>query len=134
MLENGFRIGILPHRTAPFKCLGTDADAEMYDADGNIFDCSETSYSDYYSEKGYVLGNVMHEKIGSPVKRSKLKLVPNMLLNKNIKPCDECKFYPLCGGLCPLALLEGTPRCPSFTYNMEDRIFLDFLAKNRIKH
>lgn len=81
MLENGFRIGILPHRTAPFKCLGTDADAEMYDADGNIFDCSETSYSDYYSEKGYVLGNVMHEKIGSPVKRSKLKLVPNMLLN-----------------------------------------------------
>ena len=85
MLENGFRIGILPHRTAPFKCLGTDAD-------GNIFDCSETSYSDYYSEKGYVLGNVMHEKIGSPVKRSKLKLVPNMLLNKNIKPCDECKL------------------------------------------
>lgn len=133
MIENGFKIGILPHRAAPFKCLGTDADAEMYDADGNIFDCSETSYSDYYSEKGYVLGNVMHEKNRRSAKRSRLKLVPNMLLNKNIKPCDECKFYPLCGGLCPLALLEGIPRCPSFTYNMEDRIFLDFLAKNCIK-
>ena len=134
MLENGFKIGILPHRTAPFKCLGTDANAEMYDADGNIFNCSETSYSDYYSEQGYVLGNVMHERTGNSGKRSKLSLVPNMLLNKGTKPCDECKFYPLCGGLCPLALLEGTPRCPSFTYNIEDRIFLDFLAKNRTKH
>ena len=66
-------------------------------------------------------------------KRSKLIQVPEMLLNKEIKPCNVCKFYPLCGGLCPLALLEKTPRCPSFTYNMDDRIFLDFLVKNRIK-
>lgn len=134
MLENGFKIGILPHRAAPFKCLGTDINAEMYDAEGNIFDCSETSYSDYYSKQGYVLGNVMQEDKTEGNKRSKLQFVPNMLLNNNVKPCDECKFYPLCGGLCPLALLEGTPRCPSFIYNMEDRIFLDFLAKNCVKH
>ena len=133
MLENGFKIAILPQRSTPFKCLGTDTDAEMYDADGNIFDCSETSYSDYYSGQGYVLGNVMDNHAEENGKRSKLIQVPEMLLNKEIKPCNVCKFYPLCGGLCPLALLEKTPRCPSFTYNMDDRIFLDFLVKNRIK-
>lgn len=132
MLENGFKIGILPHRAAPFKCLGTDTDAEMYDAEGNVFDCSETSYSEYYSKQGYVLGNVMEKETVKNNKRSKLQSVPDMLLNKDVKPCNECKFYPLCGGLCPLALIEGTPRCPSFIYNMEDRIFLDFLAKNRV--
>lgn len=133
MVENNFNIGILPYRVAPFKCLGTDINAEMYDADGNIFDCSETSYSDYYSKQGYVLGNVLLTPDKDGEKRSKLQYVPKMLLKQRINPCNECKFYPLCGGLCPLALIEGTPRCPTFIYNMEDRIFLDFLAKNITK-
>lgn len=131
MIENDFIVGILPHRAAPYKCLGTDEYAEMYDADGNIFDCSETSYSDYYNEKGFTLGNVL-ESTSNTNMRSCLKDVPKRLLNSEISPCNECKFYPLCGGLCPLALVDGTPRCPSFVYNMEDRIFLDFIAKKRV--
>ena len=130
MIENDFIVGILPHRAAPYKCLGTDEYAEMYDADGNIFDCSETSYSDYYNEKGFTLGNVL-ESTSSTNIRSCLKDVPKRLLNSEISPCNDCKFYPLCGGLCPLALVDGTPRCPSFVYNIEDRIFLDFIAKKR---
>lgn len=134
MLEHGFNTSILPHRAVPYHCLGTDKNAEMYDADGNIFDCSETSYSDYYAEQGYVLGNVMRDKVTGHDKRSKLGLSSTMLLDGKIRPCNGCKFYPLCGGLCPLALLEKTPRCPSFIYNMEDRIFLDFLNKYSIRH
>ncbi len=130
MIEHGFIVGILPHRTAPYKCLGTDEYAEMYDADGNIFDCSETSYSDYYNERGFTLGNVIENT--SAIKNcSCLKDMPKRLLNSEIYPCNECKYYPLCGGLCPLALLDGNPRCPSFVYNMDDRIFLDFIAKKR---
>lgn len=131
MLENGFKTSILPHRTAPFKCLGTDKNAEMYDAEGNIFDCSETSYSDYYSKQGYILGNLCTGD-NLKLKRSKLQYVPDMLLKGTISSCKNCKFYPLCGGLCPLALIEGSPRCPSFIYNIEDRMFLDFIAKNRV--
>lgn len=100
----------------------------MYDADGNILDCSETSYSEYYKSKGFVLGNV-EQKIIVPNKRSCLHDVPQMLLEKRVHPCNNCKFYPLCGGLCPLGLLEKEPRCPSFIYNIEDRIYLDYLAK-----
>ena len=83
-----------------------------------------------YDKTIIIKGNI---NIYTPYDSFEHKTTDNMLLNNIIKPCNECKFYPLCGGLCPLALLEGTPRCPSFTYNMEDRIFIDFLAKNRIK-
>lgn len=131
MIENDFIVGILPHRALPYQCLGTDEYAEMYDADGNIFDCSETSYSDFYNEKGFTLGNVLENTLNTHI-RSTLKDIPKRLLNCEISPCNECKFYPLCGGLCPLALVEGTPRCPTFVYNLEDRIFLDFIAKNRV--
>ncbi len=132
MIQNGFHVSVLPRRCPPFMCLGTDMDAEMYDAEGNIFDCSETSYSDYYVDKGLVLGNVMHDDT-THTKRSDINRIPSMLLNKEIQPCRECKFYPLCGGLCPLALMEGTPRCPSFIHNIEDLMFLDFLVKQRQK-
>ena len=108
MIENNFIVGILPNRVAPYKCLGTDEYAEMYDADGNIYDCSETSYSDYYAAKGFTLGNVLENTFGVD-KRSCLKNVPKRLLNSEISPCNECKFYPLCGGLCPLALIDGDP-------------------------
>lgn len=131
MLEHGFIVGILPHRSVPYKCLGTDEFAEMYDADGNIYDCSETSYSEYYSEKGYNLGNVLDE-VAPIKKRSCLQAIPQRLMDGDIAICKDCKFYPLCGGLCPLALMEGSPRCPSFVYNIEDRIFLDFISKTRV--
>lgn len=127
MINHGFKVSILPKRAVPYLCLGTDDYAEMYDADGNIFDCSETSYSDYYKKKGFVLGNVT--EVASTNKRSRLHSVPKMLLEKQVKPCNECKFYPLCGGICPLGLLEGEPRCPSFVYNIEDRIVLAYMAK-----
>lgn len=132
MIRHGFHVSVLPHRCPPFMCLGTDTDAEMYDAEGNIFDCSETSYSDYYVDKGLVLGNVMHDDT-THIKRSNINRIPSMLLNKEIQPCRECKFYPLCGGMCPLALMEGTPRCPSFIHNIEDLMFLDFIVKQRQK-
>lgn len=130
MIEYGFRVSILPQRSAPYSCIGTDKYAEMYDTEGYIFDCSETSYSDYYAKEGYVLGNVVDEH-NIDNKGSKIRTVPEKLLNGEIKECQDCKFYPLCGGMCPLGLIEGTPRCPSFIYNIEDRMFLDYIEKNR---
>lgn len=130
MIEYGFHVAVLPKRAAPYTCIGTDEHAEMYDAEGYIFDCSETSYSDYYAEQGYILGNVMYEHTIDN-KGSKIRAVPEKLLNGEIAECRNCKFYPLCGGMCPLALIEGTPRCPSFIYNIEDRMFLDYIERNR---
>ena len=106
-------------------CIGTIRDSEMYDAYGNIFDCSETSYSSTYSKGPFALGNLRNQK---KLKcNSILKDVPEMLIKGKIEKCRVCKFYPLCGGLCPLALVENEARCPSFTYNIEDRMFIQML-------
>ena len=131
MLEHGFKTEILPKREGPYMCIGTIRDSEMYDAYGNIFDCSETSYSSIYSKGPFALGNLRNQK---KLKcNSILKDVPEMLMKGKIEKCRVCKFYPLCGGLCPLALVENEARCPSFTYNIEDRMFIQMLYNYKEK-
>lgn len=125
MLDHGFKTEILPEREGPYMCLGTIRDSEMYDAYGNIFDCSETSYSSTYSKGPFALGNLRNQK--NLKYNSILKDVPEMLMNGKFEKCRVCKFYPLCGGLCPLALVENEPRCPSFIYNIEDRMLIQML-------
>ena len=125
MLDHGFKTEILPEREGPYMCLGTIRDSEMYDAYGNIFDCSETSYSSTYSKGPFALGNLRNQK--NLKYNSILKDVPEMLMNGKFEKCRVCKFYPLCGGLCPLALVENEPRCTSFIYNIEDRMLIQML-------
>ena len=93
----------------------------MYDAYGNIYDCSETAYSTRYLGGPLHLGNI-HNR-GNKRKNSALATIPHMLLSGQIKQCKDCKYYPLCGGLCPLALYEKEPRCPMFIYNLNSAVF-----------
>lgn len=129
MKNNGFRIiNLLPHRTPPIYCMATKSDAEMYDAYGNIYDCSETSYSDVYENSEYILGNLQNSPT-KHVQRSRLVHYIDEQLNGKYTICTDCKFYPLCGGGCAKAMAEGVPRCPTFIYNFEDRMVLDYLIK-----
>ena len=133
MIEHNFEAEILPNRTAPYMCIGTIPESEMYDAYGNIFDCSETAYSSVYANSQFDLGN-LKDNPDLTIKRSVLNNVPQMLVEGKVERCRECKFYPLCGGLCPLALSEDQPRCPSFVYNIEDRMLIDMAYRTRKKH
>ena len=132
MLMHGFRTEILPHRSGPYICIGTMKESLMYDAYGNIYDCSETAYSTRYLGGPLHLGNI-HNR-GNKRKNSALATIPHMLLSGQIKQCKDCKYYPLCGGLCPLALYEKEPRCPMFIYNIEDRMLINAIYRlNHIK-
>lgn len=132
MLTHGFRTEILPHRSGPYICIGTMKESLMYDAYGNIYDCSETAYSTRYLGDPLHLGNI-HNR-GNKRKNSALATIPHMLLSGQIKQCKDCKYYPLCGGLCPLALYEKEPRCPMFIYNIEDRMLINAIYRlNHIK-
>ena len=42
--------------------------------------------------------------------------------------CKTCKFLPVCGGACPKSWYEGKPACPSFKYNINERLFLNKMA------
>lgn len=130
--KKGFNmVNLLPNRTPPAYCMALNENAEMFDSFGNIFDCSETSYSSLYENTDLILGNIHNVKNNS-IKRSRLINYFEDLKNYKFSKCSECKFYPLCGGGCAKAMYEEEPRCPAFIYNIENRMLLDFLLKDTI--
>ena len=134
MLTHGFRTEILPHRSGPYICIGTMKESLMYDAYGNIYDCSETAYSTRYLGGPLHLGNI-HNR-GNKRKNSALATIPHMLLSGQIKQCKDCKYYPLCGGLCPLALYEKEPRYNQMVepeFGMDRAYMIDQFIQERAK-
>ena len=127
MREHGFEVDTLPHRSAPYVCLGTMKEAVMYDAYGNIYDCSETAYSNRYCGGPLHLGNLGEEN--SIRQNSVLMDIPQRLMTGKVARCKDCKYYPLCGGLCPLAIYEGEPRCPMFVFNLKDRMLIHAICE-----
>lgn len=104
-------------------CTLTSEHAELYDVEGNIYKCTETSYVEAYEDKLYNIGS-LHK----PYKDYNHALREDWyskILNGEIK-CSKCKYYPLCGGGCPKSWLEGVPPCPSFIYNFEERLLTYF--------
>lgn len=119
-------MSILPSRHYQ-SCLATSSESEMYDALGYIYDCSETSYAKCYQKTGLVLGNVNSNK---NIKRSVLSKKFENLSKGNYPECTKCNIFPLCMGGCPKALHENAYPCPSFKYNLEDRLKLYYILLN----
>ena len=57
MIQAGFKPSILPGRVKEV-CIAVSNDSDMYDAFGNIFNCTEVSYTSFYDNTPYVLGNL----------------------------------------------------------------------------
>ncbi|WP_282015113.1 radical SAM/SPASM domain-containing protein [Marinifilum flexuosum] len=104
-------------------CTLTSEYGELYDVEGNIYKCTETSYVDAYQDKLFNIGSLKE-----PFKKYDHNLRKDWyakILNGELK-CSTCKFYPLCGGGCPKSWMEGEPPCPSFVYNFEERLLTYF--------
>jgi uncharacterized protein len=115
---------LIPERTGA-TCMVETKDAEVYDAFGNIFACYEMPYTPAYENSEYiegVLGSKNKINKDNPL-RNWSKYVRNGIDNN----CASCKFYPVCGGGCPKTwIIEKKSSCPSFKYNMEDRLVLQY--------
>ena len=131
MYKYGFEPGLLPDRVKQ-TCIVQSKDSEMYDAYGNIFNCTEVSYASVYEKTDYVLGNV---KFDSPILPAKQKIHNDwndkILNNTSNSPCHSCVMLPVCGGACPKQWLEGNISCPTAKYNIKDRLILMFIRANK---
>jgi len=131
MRKLGFHVpNVLPGRVKMTNCVGTSSENEMFDAYGNIFDCSETSYTPVYKNTPFDLGHI--NKIGN----KDLQQRPLLSFNSDVRNgvysrCVNCKFYPQCGGGCPKAQYENDPICPYFIHNLVDLMYLDFLFRKK---
>lgn len=123
LIEKGFPISVVPNQTKPIVCMAVKPDAEIIDAFGNVYNCTETPYVPAYEKSDYLMGNIRFpdETIGE--KNDPLVTWNQDLLNKKF-PCSDCRILPICGGACPKQWHEEISPCPSIKYNIEQRMLI----------
>jgi uncharacterized protein len=130
MIELGFKPSLLPPRK-PLVCLAVMPDAELVDAYGNIFNCTEVSYVPTYGTPNeYAIDHLSGKQTFG--QRDRLGNF-NERISKGEYPCFNCPMLPVCGGQCPKSWLEGIAPCPSAKYNIEQRLLLTY-ALSRLQY
>jgi len=115
LLKRLFKVGVLPDSPKKQVCMSLSKEGEVYDAYGNIFNCTEIPYVDSYEKTGYKLGSL---RTKTAAKDRGFKDWNLDILNGKF-PCSTCKILPICGGACPKAWKEGNPPCPSIKFNLK---------------
>lgn len=124
-IQLGFRYeNFVPERNNKV-CMVVDENSEVFDAYGNIYSCWELPYTPVYENSEFQYGHL--DKDPSEYTRDPMRDW-NKSIPTNDSWCKSCKFLPVCGGGCPQKWLEKTPACPSFKFNIEDRLVLEYLA------
>ena len=124
MIHHGFASGFDMPKRKKIACMIVSKHSEMYDAMGNVFNCSETSYAKIYDQSAYHLGNVKSE---IPLKTHRhLGNWNDLVQNDESLPCNTCNMLPVCGGSCPKSWEEGNPACPSNKFNLKDKLALNY--------
>ncbi|MDB5141109.1 MAG: hypothetical protein JWR12_3025 [Mucilaginibacter sp.] len=131
LIDLGFEVDILPARTK-IVCSAVKEDSEVYDAFGTVSSCWEVPYTPLYKNTNFEIGNLNLPFIENVAK------TPMRNWNDDIKKgdtwCAGCNLLPVCGGSCPIHWESGTPACPSFKFNIEDRLVLQYIyAKKYVK-
>ncbi len=122
LLRLGFTPSTLP-TVKPIVCMATMPTAELVDAHGDIFSCTEVSYvPSYGSPNRYAIGDLAH---GTDPRRHNLLGDFNRRIHEGEVPCRKCPLLPVCGGSCPKSWREGDSACPSFKWNLPTRLLLE---------
>ncbi|WP_256874916.1 radical SAM/SPASM domain-containing protein [Nostoc sp. C052] len=129
MINLGFPMGFIPE-IKPIVCMTVTPNAELVDAYGNIFNCTEVSYVPTYGTPNeYAIDHLSGKQM--PGKRDRLGNF-NDRVRQGEYPCSTCPMLPVCGGACPKSWLEGIAPCPSAKHNIEQRLLLTY-ALSRIE-
>jgi uncharacterized protein len=121
MIKMGFTPGLKPSRTKQV-CMSVSKNAEMYDAFGNISNCTEVSYVPQYTDSDYFVGNIKDDPATFKPRNFITDWNDTLLTDKF--PCHSCKMLPVCGGACPKSWHEDMRACPNPKFNIKDRLAL----------
>lgn len=115
-------VNLIPRRNYG-TCMVETEFGEVIDAYGHTYPCWEFPYSAYKGEE-HMISSL---KTPDATKRENITLLdfPKKMLNGEYE-CSTCVFYPLCGGGCPLALHEGRNACPTYRFDIAQRLSLDY--------
>ncbi|WP_307144308.1 radical SAM/SPASM domain-containing protein [Siphonobacter sp. SORGH_AS_1065] len=126
LIKLGFDTDILPNRSK-VVCSAVKNHSEVYDAYGNVSTCWEVPYTPIFAKTDFEIGH-LDNNFDEDIKKTPLKNWNNDIINDTSKsPCKKCNLLPVCGGSCPIHWATDTNACPSFKYNMKDRMLLEFM-------
>lgn len=132
LMRKNKKMQAIPSRPKDIVCMSLYDNSELFDAKGNVYNCTEISQVPMYSENNfeYRIGELKsndHSIIDSVLRP--FSNWNNDILNEKV-PCHQCRILPICGGGCPKLWGEGLYPCPSMKDNIEDRVFLQFYQDN----
>ena len=128
LLEKKHSVTILPGVKKHVVCTSLHKNAEVFDAYGDVYNCTEISQvSKYKKEDSFKVGKLYDEAYTN--KSRPYSKWNDEILNREI-PCANCNILPICGGACPKLWKENIPPCPPIKNNIEDRLLLEF-SKNQ---
>jgi uncharacterized protein len=127
MARLGFPLDLIPHRVHA-TCMVFKPDAELVDAFGTRFNCTEVSYVPSYTVAGE---NVYALRTGGGSTRAAELSAFYDRVAEGVYPCRECQMFPVCGGACPKDWLEGEVPCPPAKHNIGQRLILEHVLENR---
>lgn len=126
MLQYDFAVGVLPARKK-VVCMSVNPNSDVYDADGNIYNCTEIAYVPTYDNSDYISGNLANQ---DSYKRNMITDWNDTLLAKKY-PCSSCQLLPVCGGACPKSWHEDMRACPPFKFNIKEKLLFTYLHNKR---
>lgn len=121
--RQGFSPAILPGLN-PVVCLSVTPDAEVFDAFGNVFDCTEVPYVETYENTDYVIGNVNNGLDSLSSHRTLLSFNDEILAGQYA--CTKCPMLPVCGGGCPKSWRENMAACPTNKFNIKEKLLIRY--------
>lgn len=123
LMKKGFPVGLMPDQAQRIVCMAVKKDAEIIDAFGNVYNCTEIPYVPGYEKSDYLLGNIRFPDETIAEKHDPLVNWNQDVLDNKF-PCSSCRILPICGGSCPKQWHENNSPCPSIKYNIEERMLL----------
>ena len=113
MSRLGFPLALIPERTR-IACMTFKPGAELMDATGARFNCTEVSYVPIYTVNGKNVYQLRTD--GTPTGPAAVLASFQERLAAGDYPCRECSMLPTCGGSCAKAWIEGeSPARPRST-------------------
>jgi uncharacterized protein len=107
-------------------CIAVGGDSEVYDAYGNIYNCTEISYADFYAAHDYQTGSLVKDPL-QMMKKKPFNDWYEKVRDTSQYPCHHCRILPICGGACPKSWIEGNPACPTYKFSMMQELKLKYL-------
>jgi uncharacterized protein len=124
LMNKGNKFAILPGKKTHIVCTSLKENAEVFDAYGDVYNCTEISQVPAYeNDDSFKLAKLYDDSYTN--KKRPYSEWNDEVLAKDF-PCGDCRILPICGGACPKLWKENISPCPPIKHNIEERLLLEF--------